>query len=76
MVRSLRARLERGRNSRFPHVFAMLLVDAEPRCEERLIASLGTELGGVPIVGGSAGDTYFNPAGRSGAPRILFGKRA
>ena len=76
LVRSLRARLERGRNSRLPHVFAMLLVDAEPRCEERLIASLGTELGGVPIVGGSAGDTYFNPAGQSGAPRILFGKRA
>ncbi|MFX5506082.1 hypothetical protein ABTD43_18715, partial [Acinetobacter baumannii] len=44
LVRSLRARLERGRNSRVPHVFAMLLVDAEPRCEERLIASLGTEL--------------------------------
>ncbi len=76
LVRALRVRLERGRNSRLPHVFAMLLVDAEPRCEERLIASLGTELGGVPIVGGSAGDTYFNPAGRSDAPRILCGKRA
>ena len=76
LVRALRARLERGRNSRLPHVFAMLLVDAGPRCEERLIASLGTELGGVPIVGGSAGDTYFNPAGQPGAPRILYGKRA
>ena len=76
LVRALRARLERGRNSRLPHVFAMLLVDAEPRCEERLIASLGTELGGVPIVGGSAGDTYFNPGGQSGEPRILYGKRA
>jgi hypothetical protein len=76
LVRALRARLERGRNSRLPQVFAMLLVDAEPRCEERLIASLGTELGGVPIAGGSAGDTYFNPAGPSGAPRILYGRRA
>jgi hypothetical protein len=76
LVRALRARLEKGRNSRLPHVFAILLVDAEPRCEERLIASLGTELGGIPIVGGSAGDTYFNPAGQSGAPRILYGKRA
>jgi hypothetical protein len=75
LVRSLRARLEKGRQSRLPHLFAMLLVDAGPRCEERLIASLGTELGGVPIVGGSAGDTYFNPAG-SGGPRILHGKRA
>jgi len=76
LVRTLRARLERGRQSRLPHLFAMLLVDAEPRCEERLIASLGTELGGVPIVGGSAGDTYFNPAGQSGGARILHGKRA
>jgi hypothetical protein len=75
LVRDLRARLERGRHSRLPHLFAMLLVDAGPRCEERLIASLGTELGGVPIVGGSAGDTYFNPAGQRG-PRILHGKRA
>jgi len=75
LVRTLRARLEKGRQSRLPHLFAMLLVDAGPRCEERLIASLGTELGGVPIVGGSAGDTYFNPAG-SGGPRILYGKRA
>jgi hypothetical protein len=75
LVRTLRARLERGRQSRLPHLFAMLLVDAGPRCEERLIASLGTELGGVPIVGGSAGDTYFNPSG-SGGPRILYGKRA
>jgi hypothetical protein len=76
LVRTLRARLESGRNSRLPHMFAMLLVDAEPRCEERLIASLGTELGGVPIAGGSAGDTYFNPAGQPGASRILHGRRA
>jgi hypothetical protein len=76
LVRTLRARLERGRQSRLPHLFAMLLVDAEPRCEERLIASLGTELGGVPIVGGSAGDAYFNPAGNSGGARILHGRRA
>jgi hypothetical protein len=76
LVRKLRNGLEKGRNSRLPHVFAMLLVDAEPRCEERLIASLGMELGGIPIAGGSAGDTYFNPAGQPGAPRILHGKRA
>jgi hypothetical protein len=77
LVRSLRARLQRGRNSRLPNLFAMLLVDAEPRCEERLIATIGTELGGVPIAGGSAGDVYFNPAGqRPGAPRILQGRRA
>jgi hypothetical protein len=77
LVRSLRARLQRGHQGRLPHLFGMLLVDAEPRCEERLIATLGTELGGVPIAGGSAGDVYFNPAGqRPGAPRILHGHRA
>jgi hypothetical protein len=77
LVRSLRARLQRGRNSRLPQLFGMLLVDAEPRCEERLIATIGTELGGVPIAGGSAGDVYFNPAGqRTGAPRILHGRQA
>jgi hypothetical protein len=54
LVHSLRARLARSRN--LPHLFGMSLVDAEPRCEERLIAMLGTELGGVPIAGGSAGD--------------------
>jgi hypothetical protein len=73
LVRSLRARLARTRNMQ--HLFGMLLVDAEPRGEERLIATLGTELGGVPIVGGSAGDVYFNPAGIR-APSILFGRRA
>ncbi|HVW68906.1 MAG TPA: FIST N-terminal domain-containing protein [Steroidobacteraceae bacterium] len=75
LVRSLRARLARSRN--LQHLFGILLVDAEPRGEERLIATLGTELGGVPIAGGSAGDVYFNPAGkRPGPPSILFGHRA
>lgn len=75
LVRSLRARLSRSRS--LQNLFGMLLVDAEPRGEERLIATLGTELGGVPIAGGSAGDVYFNPAGqRPGPPSILFGRRA
>ena len=77
LVRGLRARMERGRDASLPHLFGMLLVDAAPRGEERLIAILGTELGGVPIAGGSAGDVYFNPAGeRPGAPRILHRGRA
>jgi len=77
LVRRLRARMERGRDASLPHLFGMLLVDAAPRGEERLIAILGTELGGVPIAGGSAGDVYFNPAGeRPGAPRILHRGRA
>ncbi len=77
LVRSLRGRLERGADPRMSHLFGMLLVDAEAHCEERLVAALGMELGRVPIVGGSAGDDYFNPAGhRSAAPRILHQGRA
>ena len=72
LARALRARLGRNIVTTMPHLFGLLLVDAEARCEERLIAALGTELGGVPIVGGSAGDTYFNPRGaKPGAARIL-----
>jgi len=65
VVQSLLRRLHKGTESGSPHLFAMLLVDAEPRCEERLVAALGTELGGVPVVGGSAGDVYFNPSGQN-----------
>ena len=78
LVQSLLRRLRRGSDSGFPHLFAMLLVDAEPRCEERLVAALGTELGGVPLVGGSAGDVYFNPlpAESSNWARVLHRGRA
>lgn len=77
VVRALRGRLERGAGSALPHLFGMLLVDAAVRCEERLIAALGTELAGVPIVGGSAGDFYFNPLGHlGGSTRILYHGRA
>ena len=77
LVRRLRARLERGAHGDLPHLFGMLFVDAEPRCEERLIATLGTELGGVPVAGGSAGDVYFNPRGQKpGAPRLMHRGRA
>ena len=72
LARSLRARLGRNIAATLPHLFGLLLVDAEARCEERLIAALGTELGGVPIVGGSAGDLYFDPRGpKPGTTRLL-----
>jgi hypothetical protein len=75
-IRLLRAALERGAGAGFPHRFALLLVDAEARCEERLAAMLGMELSGVPLVGGSAGDLYFNPLGHGpdGAPLLYHGR--
>lgn len=69
-----RLRLELGRESSasFTHRFALLLVDAEARCEERLAAVLGMELNDMPLIGGSAGDLYFNPLGHPpGSTRLL-----
>jgi len=59
-VRRLRAELDAASGAPGGHLFALLFVDAEARCEERLAALLGMELKGIPLVGGSAGDTYFN----------------
>ncbi len=75
-VRMLRRALERGAGAGLPHRFALLLVDAEARCEERLAATLGMELSGVPLVGGSAGDLYFNPLGHGpdAAPLLYHGR--
>ena len=72
LARSLRSRLGKDIASTLPHLFGLLLVDAEARCEEKLIAALGTELAGIPIVGGSTGDLYFDPHGsRPGKTRVL-----
>jgi len=71
-VHRLRADLE-TRAGTLEHRFALLLVDAEARCEERLAAVLGTELSGVPLVGGSAGDLYFNPLGHPPGNANLLG---
>lgn len=76
-ARALRLKLESGSGARFEHRFALLFVDAETRCEERLAAVLGMELNGIPLIGGSAGDLYFNPhqQGRAAAP-LLYGGTA
>lgn len=72
-VHRLRADLERVSNAALKHRFAVLLVDAESRCEERLAGVLGMELNGVPLIGGSAGDLYFNPLGHPpGSTRLLY----
>jgi hypothetical protein len=58
-------------------MFGVVIADAEARCEERLIAALGMEFAGMPLVGGSAGDVYFNPSGHPpGSTRLLYEGRA
>ncbi|HVO47590.1 MAG TPA: FIST N-terminal domain-containing protein [Steroidobacteraceae bacterium] len=61
-----------------PHAqFGLIMVDAEACCEERLVAALGMEFAGTPLVGGSAGDVYFNPAAHpQGSKRLLYQGRA
>lgn len=77
IVQALLRQLRSSNESEWPHRFAMLFVDAEPRCEERLVAALGTELGGVPLIGGSAGDVYFNPLRQSAtAAQVMHRGRA
>ncbi len=72
-VQQLRLDLGSGPGAAFEHRFALLLVDAESRCEERLAAVLGLELNGLPLIGGSAGDLYFNPLGHPpGSTRLLY----
>jgi len=72
-VHQLRLELSQGPGGAYEHRFALLLVDAESRCEERLAAVLGMELNGVPLIGGSAGDLYFNPLGHPpGSTRLLY----
>jgi hypothetical protein len=72
-VHQLRLELARGPGGALPHRFALLLVDAEARSEERLAAVLGMELNGVPLIGGSAGDDmYFNPFGPPSASAPLL----
>lgn len=74
---ALRRKLLRRRPAAPQASFGLVLVDAEARCEERLIAALGMEFAGLPLVGGSAGDLFFNPAGHPpGSTRILHKGRA
>ena len=73
----LRERLGQPGAADRPASFGFVLVDAEARCEERLIAALGTEFAGLPLVGGSAGDLFFNPTGHPpGSTRLLHNGRA
>ena len=75
-VRELQLELARNAGPTLTHCFALLLVDAESRCEERLAAVLGMELNGVPLIGGSAGDLYFNPLGHPHGSTTLLHRNA
>ncbi len=76
-VRRLRMELDATQHAEGGSLFALLFVDAEARCEERLTALLGMELNGIPLVGGSAGDTYFNsPDQAPTSTPLLHGSRA
>jgi hypothetical protein len=72
-VQRLRREFDGIRAGALQHCFAILLADAESRCEERLAGVLGMELNGMPLIGGSAGDLYFNPLGHPpGSTRLLY----
>jgi len=74
---TMRDELKRGGPASPKAMFGVVMADAEARCEERLIAALGMEFAGMPLVGGSAGDVYFNPAGHPpGSKRLLYEGRA
>lgn len=45
-----------GEAALWPGAFALLLIDGLSRREDSVVSSIGAALGGVPLVGGSAGD--------------------
>jgi hypothetical protein len=49
------------------NTFALLLIDSTVKAEEFVAAALGTELGNIPLVGGSAGDNW-----QLGATPVLY----
>ena len=49
------------------NTFALLLIDSNAKAEEFVAAALGTELGNIPLVGGSAGDNW-----KLGATPVLY----
>jgi hypothetical protein len=49
---------ERAPASEAGNTFALLLIDSCQQAEEFVAAALGSELGNVPLIGGSAGDNW------------------
>jgi hypothetical protein len=77
VVRSLRSELGVAGPVETGRAFCLLLVGAEAHCEERLAATLGLELGSVPLVGGSVGDMLLNPgASAQGVDTLVYKGRS
>ena len=73
LARSMRDQHKRLASDTSKAMFGVVIADAGAHCEERLIAALGMEFAGIPLVGGSAGDVYFNPAqDLPDAKRLLY----
>ena len=62
---------ERATTANPSNTFALLLIDSTSRAEEFVAAALGSELGNVHLVGGSAGDNW-----QLGPTPVLFDGRA
>lgn len=76
VVKSLRSELDRKGPVETGSAFCLLLVGAEAHCEERLAATLGLELGNIPLAGGSVGDMLLNPgASAQGVDTLVYNGR-
>ncbi len=53
------------------NTFALLLIDSTSQAEEFVVAALGSELGNIPLVGGTAGDNW-----QLGATPVLYRGRS
>jgi hypothetical protein len=59
VVLSLLWEMERkAPQANFQNIFALLLIDGVAKAEERVTAAIGSELGNIPLVGGSAADNW------------------
>ena len=59
VVLSLLWEMERkAPKANFQNTFALLLIDGVAKSEERVAAAIGSELGNIPLVGGSAADNW------------------
>lgn len=59
VVLSLKWEMEKkAPRSNFQNTFALLLIDGIAKSEDRVAAAIGSELGNIPMIGGSAADNW------------------